>query len=102
MIIILCVAYVADAFGSRSPLTTTQVMSTLLSKHLQEPGLDELRNRSHIIIREGGSVSLGVFGIFSIAVSFVAVSFACSFATMRFFAVFRQTMNAPLLRRFPQ
>jgi deoxyadenosine/deoxycytidine kinase len=29
-------------------------MSTLLSKHLQEPGLDELRNRSHIIIRERG------------------------------------------------
>ena len=29
-------------------------MSTLLSKHLPEPGLDELRNRSHIIIRERG------------------------------------------------
>jgi hypothetical protein len=27
---------------------------------------------------------------------------ACSFATMRFFAVFRQTMNVPLLRRFPR
>src|SRR5260370_36540283 len=32
----LCAVHVADAFGSRSPLTTTQVMSTLLSKHLQE------------------------------------------------------------------
>src|SRR5262252_7704683 len=27
---------------------------------------------------------------------------ACSLTTMRFFAVFRQTVNAPLLRRFPQ
>jgi len=55
VVIILCAEYVADAFGSRSPFTTTQVMSTLLSKHLQEPGLDELRNRSHIIIRISAS-----------------------------------------------
>jgi hypothetical protein len=27
---------------------------------------------------------------------------AFSFAAMRFFAVFRYTVNAPLLRRFPQ
>jgi hypothetical protein len=27
---------------------------------------------------------------------------ACRFATMRFFTVFHQTMNDPLLRRFPQ
>jgi hypothetical protein len=27
---------------------------------------------------------------------------ACSLATMRFFAVFRQTVNDALLRRFPQ
>src|SRR5258708_6829765 len=40
VVIILCAVYVADAFGSRSPLTTTQVMSTPLSKHLQEPSLD--------------------------------------------------------------
>ena len=31
-----------------------------------------------------------------------SASIACSLATMRFFAVFRLTMNAPLLRRFPQ
>jgi hypothetical protein len=54
VVIVLCAVYVADAFGSRSPLTTTQVMSTPLSKHLQEPSPDELRNRSHIIIRERG------------------------------------------------
>ena len=41
MVIILCAVYVADAFGFRSLLTTTQVMSTPLSKHLQEPSLDE-------------------------------------------------------------
>ena len=51
-------------------------MSTLLSKHLQEPGLDELRNRSQSLSKNvekaGGSygaVSLGVFGILAIAVS---------------------------------
>jgi hypothetical protein len=48
-------------------------MSTLLLKHLQEPGLDELKNRSHIITRERRvsrrvipALSLGVFGIFAI------------------------------------
>src|SRR5215475_7737232 len=30
---ILCAVHVADAFGSRSPLTTTLVMSTVLSRH---------------------------------------------------------------------
>jgi hypothetical protein len=46
-------------------------MSTPLSKHLQEPSLDELGDRSHIIIRERrvskirGGV-LGIFGIFAI------------------------------------
>jgi hypothetical protein len=77
VVIILCAVYVADAFGFRSPLTTTQVMSTLLSKHLQEPGLDELRNRSLIIVRERGLsrrvIRGGVIGSFRnrcIAVSF--------------------------------
>src|ERR1700736_3828583 len=46
---ILCAVHVADAFGSRSPLTTTQVMSTFLSKHLRPPGLDEFYESSHII-----------------------------------------------------
>src|SRR5580765_169566 len=38
---ILCAVHVADALGSRSPLTTTQVTSTLSSKHLQEHVWDE-------------------------------------------------------------
>src|SRR2546428_9357064 len=41
VVTILCAVHVADAFGSRSPLTTTQVMSTLLLKHLQEHVRDE-------------------------------------------------------------
>src|SRR5262250_1849594 len=41
VVTILCVVHVADAFGSRSPLTTTKVMSTPLSKHLQEQILIE-------------------------------------------------------------
>jgi len=45
----LCAVYVADAFGSRSPLTTTQVMSTLLSKHLRAPGLGELWQCDHYL-----------------------------------------------------
>jgi len=36
VVAILCAVHVADAFGSRSPLTTTKVMSTPLSKLLQE------------------------------------------------------------------
>lgn len=32
----LCAVHVVDAFGSRLPLTTTKVMSTHLSKHLQK------------------------------------------------------------------
>src|SRR5258708_26628532 len=36
VVAILCVVHVADAFGSRWPLTTMKVMSTPLSKHLQE------------------------------------------------------------------
>jgi len=35
VVTISCAVSVADAFGSRSLLTTTQAMSTLLSKHLQ-------------------------------------------------------------------
>jgi len=73
--IILCAAYVADAFGSRSLLTTTQVMSILLSKHLQEPGLGDLEiaatSSSENVAQAGGSygsLSLDVFGIFAIAV----------------------------------
>jgi len=41
VVTILCAVHVADAFGSRSPLTTTKVMSTPLSKHLQEHVRDE-------------------------------------------------------------
>jgi len=36
VVTILCAVHVADAFGSRSPLTTMKLMSTPLSKHLQE------------------------------------------------------------------
>src|SRR5580765_3763233 len=36
VVTILCAVHVADAFGSRSPLTTAKVMSTPLSKLLQE------------------------------------------------------------------
>src|SRR5947209_20566719 len=36
VVTILCAVHVADAFGSPSPLTTTKVMSTPLSKLLQE------------------------------------------------------------------
>src|SRR5437588_12243916 len=36
VVTILCAVHVADAFGSRSPLTTTKVMSTPLSTRFQE------------------------------------------------------------------
>src|ERR1700686_4295751 len=36
VVTILCAEHVADAFGSRSPLTTMKVMLTPLSKLLQE------------------------------------------------------------------
>src|SRR5450759_1645870 len=36
VVTILSAVHVADAFGSRSPLTTMKVISTPLSKHLQE------------------------------------------------------------------
>src|SRR5579863_2382989 len=36
VVTILCAGHVADAFGSRSLLTTMKVMSTRLWKHLQE------------------------------------------------------------------
>jgi hypothetical protein len=36
VVTILCAVHVADAFVSRSLLTTTKVMSTPLSKHSQE------------------------------------------------------------------
>ena len=42
VVTILCAVPVADAFGSRSPLITTKVMSTPLSKHLQEHVQDEV------------------------------------------------------------
>jgi hypothetical protein len=41
VVTILCAVHVADAFGSRLPLTTTKVTSTPLSKHLQEYVRDE-------------------------------------------------------------
>ena len=46
VVTILCAVYVAGAFGSRSPLTTMQVMSTLSSKHLQEYARNECRDRN--------------------------------------------------------
>ena len=42
VVTILCAVHVADAFAFRSHLTTTQVISMLLSKHLQEHVRDEL------------------------------------------------------------
>jgi len=57
VVTILCAVHVADAFGSRSPLTTTQVMSTLLWKRLQESSLDEVSNRSQIIITPSEKVT---------------------------------------------
>src|SRR5437016_6317329 len=41
VVTILCAVHVADAFASRSHLTTTRMISILLSKHLQEQVRDE-------------------------------------------------------------
>src|SRR3954468_17784586 len=43
VVTILCAVHVADAFGSHSPLTTTQLMSTRLSKHSQGHVRDEFQ-----------------------------------------------------------
>src|SRR6266481_532853 len=47
VVTILCAVHVADAFGSRSPLTTMQMISTLLSKHLQRHVRDEFQRSTH-------------------------------------------------------
>ena len=48
VVTILCVVHVAAAFVSRSPLITTRVMSTRLSKRSQEHVQDEcLRSKLH-------------------------------------------------------
>src|SRR6478672_1387767 len=49
VVTISCAVSVADAFGSRSLLTTTQAMSTLLSKHLQGTFGVNFRDRNYLI-----------------------------------------------------
>ena len=62
VVTILCAVHVADAFGSHSPLTTTQAMSTLLSKHLQGDVRDEFqRSKLHDNQQQHGKSQRGSF-----------------------------------------
>ena len=59
VVTVSCAVSAADAFGSRSLLTTTQAMSTLLSKHLQGHVRVNFRDRNYVIPSSSTEVSKG-------------------------------------------